>query len=148
MSQFEWTVDGQVLWGTQHLTIKTMTRTHEMQQGELIAHFDEDHDLIIDCAWFEEEQIAADAIKALNEDGLLPEQFRDFTWENYACYAAGLRPWVTSLQAEKPCQQCGASMTRDESVSVWRREKHFQTRQICDECVKHVPDPIADNWGF
>jgi hypothetical protein len=130
MSKFEWTVNGTVL-----------------ENGELVAHFDDDNELVIDGT-VEPEKLADDAIIALREDGLNPDQFRDFTWENYACYAAGLTPWETTLMNSKDCKQCGKEFDRQSmgANNPWSAEKYFQNAQICNECAAKIDDPIADNW--
>jgi hypothetical protein len=111
----------------------------------LIAHFDDDDELIIDCAWFEAEDLAQDAFLALREDGNDPTQWRFFGWEKYACLAAGLKPWETTLIASKACAECGQQFGRDNinANSAWGIERGFQRAKICGDCVASMPDPIA-----
>ncbi len=96
MSKFEWTADGRIIYAGHD---KLTSGYHA--DGELLAHFDDDGELILDAEenWSLDlegcdlkEALADDAMLALREDGLLPEQWADFNWENFACWTAGLEP--------------------------------------------------------
>ena len=151
MSRFEWTTDGRILYAG-HANGDDMPFDHDHKDGELLAHYDDDRDLILDGEdnWSLDleggdlrEALAADALVALREDGLLPEQFRDFTWENYACFAAGLMPWETTVLTTKACQECGKDFDRGEmtATNAWAVERNFQRAQICLQCLEKIADP-------
>jgi len=141
MSKFEWTIDGKILYAGND------SHSSKIEHGELIAHFDDDNELIIDCAWFEIHDVAANAVSALREEGLTPEQFREFTWENFACLAAGLKPWETTLETSKACEQCGENFDRDDIPGdVWTKERNFQNFKLCTACAAKIDDPLADTW--
>lgn len=79
-SHFNWTSDGKI-----------------MKKGKVIAHFDDDQDLIIDDNSVTANDIYADAAIALFKDGIEPDRYRNFTWEGYACLAAGYNPYDDSM---------------------------------------------------
>ncbi len=65
-------------------------------EDEIIAHIDDDNELIIDGE-ISKDEVIHDAKQALFESGIEPMRWRQFTWESVACLIAGYNPYDDTM---------------------------------------------------